>query len=62
MEILDDTELQALHKQHIKMEMAFNFFLRKGNNEKKSKTSLKLIAHISRSRTLSCKDFITCEA
>ena len=42
MEILNDTELQALHKQHIKMEMAFNFFLRKGNNEKKSKTSLKL--------------------
>ena len=29
MEILDDTELQALHKQHIKMEMAFNFFKEK---------------------------------
>ena len=42
MEIPNDTELQALHKQHIKMEMAFNVFLRKGNNEKKSKTSLKL--------------------
>ena len=42
MEILDDTELQALHKQHIKMEMPLNVFLRKGNNEKKSKTSLKL--------------------
>ena len=26
MEILDDTELQALHKQHIKMEMALNIF------------------------------------
>ena len=35
MEILDDTELQALHKQHIKMEIAFNFFLRKGNIMKK---------------------------
>jgi hypothetical protein len=29
MEILDDTELQALHKQHIKMEMAINFFKEK---------------------------------
>ena len=28
MEILDDTELQALHKQHIKMDMAFNFFFK----------------------------------
>ena len=26
MEILDETELQALHKQHIKMEIVFNFF------------------------------------
>ena len=42
MDILDDTELQALNKEHIKMEMACNFILRKGNNENKSKTSLKL--------------------
>ena len=29
MEILNDTELQALHKQHIKMEIVFNFFKEK---------------------------------
>ncbi len=42
MEILNDTELQALDKQHIKMEIVFNFFLREGNNENKFQTSLKL--------------------